>query len=109
MQGNLRTPDFSNKIERGNKFWAWPINEEKCHWLCQQQKNLSPSQEIKPQTYRFIAPMPNLWVTDWGIYDKWGLPLAHLWHLLWWVLLGVKNLIKKKEATRVHTAQKCMY
>ena len=73
-----------------------------------QQKNLSPSQEIKPQTYRFIAPMPNLWVTDWGIYDKWGLPLAHFWHLLWWVLLGVKNLIKKKEA-RVHTAQKCMY
>ena len=31
MQGNLRAPDFSNKIERGNKFRAWPINEEKCH------------------------------------------------------------------------------
>ena len=25
-----------------------------------QQKNLSPSQEIKPQTYRFNASMPNL-------------------------------------------------
>ena len=25
-----------------------------------QQENLSPSQEIKPQTYRFNAPMPNL-------------------------------------------------
>ena len=25
-----------------------------------QQKNLSPSQEIKLQTYRFNAPMPNL-------------------------------------------------
>ena len=35
MQVNFRAPDFSNKIERGGKFWAWPINEEKCHWLCQ--------------------------------------------------------------------------
>ena len=25
-----------------------------------QQKNLGPSQEIKPQTYRFNAPMSNL-------------------------------------------------
>ena len=43
MQGNLRAPDFSNKIERGNKFSAWPINEEKCQWLCQERRTTKKS------------------------------------------------------------------